>query len=291
MFGLFKTTFDEWNKDHAPRLGAALAYYMIFSLGPLFLILLAILGLVFGPAAAKNQLVEQFQGVVGIEGARFIQDAIAGAAKPSDNVIGALIGFVILFVGALGVFLQLQDALNSIWGVAPRPHAGLHTFIRNRVVSFAMLLAVAFLLLASLVVQVVIEAVITYLGSALPFSATVVQGANFFASLAIVTVLFALIFKVLPDAQIAWRDVWIGAMLTSLLFLIGRFALSIYLAHSAVADVYGAAGSLILVLLWIYYSAQILFFGAEFTKVYATRHGRTVVPAPNAERITEQVEG
>ncbi len=291
MIALFKTTFDEWNKDHAPRLGAALAYYMIFSLGPLFIILIAILGLVYGQAAAQDQLIGQFQGIVGTEGARFIQDAIAGTGKPSNNVIGGVIGFVMLIVGALGVFLQLQDALNSIWGVKPRPHSGWRTFIRNRVVSFAMLLAVAFLLLVSLVIQVAIEAVFTYLGSALPFSSTMVRGMDFFASLAIITILFALIFRYLPDAEIAWRDVWIGAMLTSLLFLIGRFVLGIYLAHSAVADVYGAAGSLILLLLWIYYSAQILFFGAEFTKVYATRHGRAVVPAPNAERITERVEG
>ncbi len=291
MFGLFKTTFDEWNKDHAPRLGAALAYYMVFALGPLLLILTAILGLVLGQSAAQDRLVGQLQGVVGPQGAQFIQTAIASSGRPSDSLIGGAIGLATLVLGALGIFLQLQDALNAIWGVTPRPHLGWRELVRTRVLSFAMVIAVALLLAASLIVQVAIEAALSYMGSTVPYSATVVRGVDFFISLGVITILFALIFKYLPDAEIRWRDVWVGAILTSLLFLIGRYALSLYLAHSAVASIYGAAGSLIVILIWVYYFAQILFFGAEFTKVYATRHGRAVVPAPNAERIVERVQG
>ncbi len=290
MFGLFKTAFDEWNKDHAPRLGAALSYYMVFSLGPLLLIIISVVGLIWGQAAVENQLVGQFQSVLGPQGAQFVQSAIAGAGRPSESLIGGLIGLVTLVLGAIGVFMQLQDALNTIWGVTPRPHAGWRELVRTRVISFAMVLVIGLLLVVSLMAQVAVEAVFTYLGSQLPFSPTVVRALNFFIPLAVMTILFALIFKFLPDAEIRWRDVWIGALLTSVLFIIGQFVLGIYLTHTATGSTYGAAGSLVIFMVWIYYSAQILFFGAEFAKVYATRHGREIEPAPNARRITE-VEG
>ncbi len=291
MLSLLKATFDKWNKDHAPRLGAALAYYMVFSLGPLLLILIALVGLAWGQAAAENQLVETLQSTVGPQGAQFIQAAIAGASRPREGLLASAIGLVTLLLGAIGVFVQLQEALNEIWGVTPRPHLGWQALVRNRLLSFGMVLVIGLLLLVSLVVQVGIEAAFRYLGSSLPFSSTLVQGVDFFASLAVITLLFALIFKYLPDAEIAWKDVWIGALLTALLFLIGRFALGLYLASSAVGSAYGAAGSLVVVLTWIYYSAQILFFGAEFTQVYATRYGHGIVPSPNAQRITELVRG
>lgn len=289
IFALLKDTFVEWNKDHAPRLGAALAYYTVFSLGPLLLIIISLLGLVFGTSAAQDQIVGQLQGLVGAEGARFIQDAIASASKPTTSIIASVIGIATLLLGAIGVFGQLQDALNAIWHVTPKPGLGIREMIKDRVLSFGMVLAVGFLLLVSLVVSAGLTALFKYFGTLVPMPATVAEGVNFFVSFGVITALFALIFKYLPDAIIPWRNVWIGAALTSLLFVIGKFVLGFYLGSSSIGSSYGAAGSLVIVLVWIYYSAQILFFGAEFTKAYAMRYGEGIVPAPNAELVVDQV--
>ncbi len=289
LFGIFKDTFDAWNKDHAQRLGAALAYYTMFSLGPLLIIVIAIAGLVFGAEAARNQIVGQVQGLVGTQGAQFIQSAIAGANRPAASVIATVIGVVTLLLGALGVFGALQDALNTIWGVKPKPNRGLiKGMIQDRLLSFTMVLGTGFLLLVSLVLSTALSAAVRYFGGMIPFSATVLEGVNFFVSFFVITLLFAYIFKYLPDAEIDWGDVWIGALMTSLLFVIGKFLLGLYLGNSAIGSTYGAAGSVIIVLIWIYYSAQILFFGAEFTKVFARYRGKSIMPAPNAERIVEE---
>ncbi len=287
---LFKDTFDNWNKDHAQRLGAALAYYTVFSLGPLLIIVIAIAGLVFGQQAAQGQIVDQLRGLVGDQGATFIQSAIAASSTPRTGLIASVIGVATLILGALGVFGALQDALNAIWGVQPKPGRGIKGLITDRLLSFSMVIVVGFLLLVSLVISAALAAFLKYFGGMLPFSSTVLQGINFFVSFAVVTLLFALIFKVLPDAKVHWSDVWIGAVLTALLFAIGKFILGYYLGTSAYASSYGAAGSLIIVLVWIYYSAQILFFGAEFTKAFAQRYGEGIVPADNAVRVTEQVQ-
>ncbi len=289
IFGTFKDTFDSWNKDHAPRLGAALAYYTVFSLGPLLIIVIAIAGLVFGTQAVQGQIMGQIQSLVGDQGAAFIQTAIESASKPRDSVIATVIGVVTLLLGALGVFGQLQDALNAIWGVTPKPDRGWKGMLKDRLLSFSMVLVVAFLLLVSLVLSAALTAFFTYFGNLAPMSATVAQGVYFFASFLVITLLFALLFKYLPDAEISWGNVWIGAAMTSLLFTIGKFILGFYLGSSAFGSTYGAAGSLVVVLVWVYYSAQILFFGAEFTKVYATRYGKGIVPAPNAVRVTEEI--
>ncbi len=290
IFELYKDTFDAWNKDHAPRLGAALAYYTVFSIGPLLIIVIAIASLVFGQSAARQQILAQMQGLVGSQGVQFIESAIVNSNRPSTNIIFTVIGLVTLLLGALGVFGQLQDALNAIWDVAPKPGRGLRGLLQDRLLSFTMVVGTGFLLLVSLVVSTGIAALVKYFGAYLPISATTLAGINFFASLVIITIIFAMIFKYLPDAQIGWRSVWIGALMTSLLFAIGKFALGFYLGNSQIGTVYGAAGSLVIVLIWIYYSAQILFFGAEFTKVFATRYGRGIVPAANAVRVTEQVQ-
>ncbi len=289
IFLLFKDTFTEWNKDHAPRLGAALAYYTVFSLGPLLLIIIAILGLIFGTSAAQNQIMSQIQGLVGTEGARFIQDAITSAAKPRTSIIATVIGIATLLLGAIGVFGALQDALNAIWHVTPKPNRGIRGMIKDRLLSFSMVLVVGFLLLVSLVVSAALAALFTYFGNLVPMSAQVAEGVNFFVSFGVITVLFAMIFKYLPDAVIPWSNVWIGAALTSLLFVIGKFILGFYLGSTSIGSSYGAAGSLVIVLVWIYYSAQILFFGAEFTKAFAQRYGEGIVPAQNAELVTEEV--
>lgn len=289
IFELFKDTFTDWNKDHAPRLGAALAYYTVFSLGPLLIIVIAIAGLVFGASAAQGQIVGQLQGLVGEQGAAFIQTAIESASQPRSSIIATVIGLVTLLLGALGVFAQLQDALNAIWGVTPKPNRGWRGLVEDRLLSFSMIIVVGFLLLVSLVVSAALAAIFKYVGGVVPMTAMVAEGVNFFVSFAVITLLFAFIFKYLPDAQIAWSNVWIGSAMTALLFTIGKFILGFYLGNSAIGSAYGAAGSILVVLVWIYYSAQILFFGAEFTKVYANRYGAGIIPARNAVRVTEEI--
>ncbi len=293
VFDLFKETFEAWNNDHAQRLGAALSYFTVFSIGPLLVIVVGIAGFVFGESAARQQVLAQAQSLLGAQGAQFIETAMANASKPSTDIVFSAIGLVTLVLGALGVFGQLQDALNAIWGVTPKPEGGLKGLLhmlQSRLLSFTMVVGTGFLLLVSLVISAAISAFVEYFGAFLPFSGTVLQGINFFVSLFVITIVFAFIFKYLPDAQIRWRSVWVGALLTALLFDIGRFILGYYLGNSQLGSAYGAAGSLLIVLVWIYYSAQILFFGAEFTKVFATRYGEGVVPTQNAVRVTEQVQ-
>ncbi len=284
---ILRDTFDNWNKDHAPRLGAALAYYTVFSIGPLLIIAIAIASLVFGQQAAQGQLIGQFRSLLGDQGASFLQIAIENAYRPGTGVLASLIGIVTLLLGALGLFGQLQDALNTIWQVTPKPGRSIMRMLRNRALSFSMVLVIGFLFLVSLAISAGLAALVRYFGNMLPISANMLQGANFFGSLVVVTILFALIFKYLPDAVVRWRDLWTGAILTSLLFTIGMFLLDLYIRNGAFGSTYGAAGSILIVLVWIYYSAQILFFGAEFTKTCAIRYGNGIVPTPNAERVKE----
>ncbi len=265
----------------------------MFSLGPLLIIIVAIAGFVFGQEAAREQVLSQIQGLMGSQGRQFAETAMASVSQPSTNIILSIVGIVTLLLGALGVFGQLQDALNAIWDVAPKPEGGMKgvlQLLKTRLLSFTMVLGTGFLLLVSLVLSAGITASVNYFGGLVPFSASVLEGINFFVSLIVITIVFALLFKYLPDAEIAWRSVWIGALMTSLLFVIGKSLLGLYLGSSQIATAYGAAGSLLIVLVWVYYSAQILFFGAEFTKVWATRYGKGIVAAPNAVRVTEQVE-
>lgn len=283
---LLKETIAEWNNDKASRLAAALAYYTIFSLAPLLIIAIAIAGAVFGEEAAKGEIVEQLQGLVGREGAQFIQVAIENASKPNQGTIASIISVVVLLFGASGLFAQLQDALNTIWEVQPKPGRGLVGMLRDRFLSFLMVLGVGFLLLLSLILSAALTGFVNYFGHLLPGIGFLLQFANFIISFAIPTVLFGLIYKVLPDVEITWSDVWIGAVITSLLFSFGRFLLGMYLGNSSFGSTYGAAGSVVILLAWVNYAAQILFFGAEFTQVYARRYGSRIVPAKNAVPIT-----
>lgn len=285
---LLKETFVEWNTDKASRLAAALAYYTIFSLAPLLIIAIAIAGAVFGDDAARGKIVEQIQGLVGRDGAQFIETAIESADKPRTGSIASLISVVILLVGASGLFAQLQDALNTIWEVQPKPGRGIVGIIRDRFLSFTMVLGVGFLLLVSLILSAGLAALVNFLGHLLPGIGGILQLTNFILSFAVTTLLFGLMYKVLPDVKIVWSDVWIGAMITSLLFSIGRFLLGIYLGNSSFGSTYGAAGSVVVILFWVYYAAQILFFGAEFTQVYARRFGSQIVPTKNAVPLTTQ---
>jgi membrane protein len=287
--GLLKESFSEWQKDKASRLAASLAYYTAFSIAPLLLLTISIAGLVLGDEAAQGTIFYQLQGLLGPEAAGFFQSAIAHSRAPGASSISAVIGIATLVWSAGNVFGQLQDALNTIWEVQPKP-AGIAGAVKRRIVPLSMVLGIGFLLLVSLLLSAGISAIGTFLGEVLPGSAVFWQIVNAALSLVIITLLFAAIFKILPDAEVRWSDVWIGAILTSLLFVIGKTLIGIYLGHSSVGSTYGAAGSLLVFLVWVYYSAQILFFGAEFTQVYARQRGRRIVPSEDAMALTAEAK-
>jgi len=292
MFNLLKETFREWREDGATRLAAALAYYTTFSLAPLLVLIIAIAGLVGGHEAAQNQTMTQVEELLGAEGREFVQGMIQSASRPATGLAATLIGVVTLLFGALGVFGELQNSLNTIWEVKPKPARGfldgIKRFILDRLLSFTMVLGIGFLLLASLVVSAALSALGEYIGNTWPLADLWLQLINFVISFIVVMLLFAMIFKFLPEVNIAWKDVWLGAAVTSVLFSLGKFLIGFYLGRSEVGNTFGAAGSLAILLIWIYYSAQILFFGAEFTQVYANRYGSKIVPDPDMVRITEQ---
>jgi membrane protein len=270
-YGLFRTAFTEFQSDRAQRLAAALAYYALFSIAPLLVIAVAIAGFAFGEEAARGEIVSQIRGVVGENGGKAIEEMVENAGKKEEQgVLATVFGLAALFFGASGVFAQLKDTMNTIWAVDPKKiRSGIMGLVFDRLLSFAMVLTVGFLLLVSLVISAGIAAI----GQKLAGEAeTIMQIGNAVVSLGVITVLFALIFKYVPDAKIRWSDVWIGAAFTSALFVIGKFAIGLYLGKSSVASTYGAAASLIIIILWLYYSGLILFFGAEFTEVYARRH-------------------
>jgi membrane protein len=287
-FQLIKSAAREWSEDKASRLAAALAYYAAISLAPLIIIFTGITGWAFGRAAAANQIVGQIEGLVGHKSAQVIQNIIAQANKPASGIVSSVVGTVILLAGASGVFGALQDGLNTIWEVAPKPGRGVPRIIKDRFLSLTMVLGVGFLLLTSLIISAGLAVLGKYIAGILPLSWLALEILNLLVSFAVVATLFALIFKVLPDVEIAWSNVWIGACITSLLFTIGKFLIGLYLGRGTVGTAYGAAGSLVVILIWIYYSAQILFFGAELTKVYANRFGSHIKPAADAVPATEE---
>ena len=292
-FGLFKQTFSEWLEDKAPQLGAALAYYTVFSLAPLILVLLAIIGWIFqnDPAGAWKKVTEQMSYFLDKSAVDVVQNIAQQAAQPTKGLLATMIGILLALFGASGVFGQLQDALNTIWGVKAKPGAGILGFLRLRFLSFAMVGGVCFLLLVSLTLQSVLRGFSHYVQAVLPAGIVVAMAVYWIFDLAVVILLFAIIFKFLPDAKIQWRDVWIGAIMTAILFAIGKWALGLYLGSGSAASAYGPASSLITLLLWVYYSSQILLFGAEFTQVYACQAGRGVEPDEHAIRLeTKEIE-
>jgi membrane protein len=290
---LLKATVSEWRRDQASLMAAALAYYTVFSLAPLLIIVIAIAGSVFGEQAAKGELVTQIQGVIGKDGAQLIQTAIENASQldPSQGPIPTLINIGFLLSGATVVFGQLQNSLNRIWEVQPKPGNGIIQFLRKRFLSFSIVLVIAFLLLVSLVISTMLVILGNYLRGLIPGFTYLWQFLNFIVSFSIVTLLFAMIFKILPDAKIAWKDVWMGAAITAVLFNIGKSLLGLYLGHTSFASAYGAAGSLVIILTWVFYSAQILFLGAEFTQVYVKNYSKEIVPAEYAMRVSKSVRG
>jgi membrane protein len=289
IFRLVKATFTEWSEDNVPLMAAALAYYTLFSLAPLLVIAIAIVGAVFGEEAAQNQIVGQIQGLVGRDGAEAIQAMILNASQPrSGGAIATSISVGILILGASGVFGQLQYALNTIWEVKPKPEQGFWNFLRARFLSFAMVLVIGFLLLVSLILSAILTAISAFFSGYLPAFAVLGRILNFGISFAAITVLFASIYRFLPDVKIGWRNLWLGAGVTALLFNIGKYLIGLYLGSSGVGSTYGAAGSLVVVLLWVFYSAQILLIGAEFTQVYSKFRGTPIQPTRYAVRVPDK---
>lgn len=266
-----------WKEDNTPRMGAALAYYSVFAIAPLFLLTLSVAGLWFGRDEARNDLFGQLRTLIGADGAKALQSIIVAAAeRPHHGVWAAILASSTLIVAATGVFAELQNALNTIWKVKRKTHgsvSGLLKLLRVRLISFAMLLGVGFLMLTSLLVNAGLSAMSSYMGGFFGSQHLLLGITNFVVSLAVISLLFAMILKMLPDVEIAWRDVWIGAVITALLFNLGKFLLGFYLGRSSVASAYGTAGSLVIILLWVYYSAQILFFGAQFTRIFTIHYG------------------
>jgi membrane protein len=267
-----------WWKDDAPRLGAALAYYTLFALAPVLLIAIAIAGQFFGPEAVRGEIVRQVEGLMGREAATGIQTLLEGASGHHSGTLAAILGTLTFLITASGAFLELQTALNTIWRVKPRADAPVKRFLLNRAQSFGLVLAIGFLLLVSLVVSAGVSAAAGWLQNAVQIDPLIWNAANAVISLAVATVLFALLFKYLPDVELRWRDVWAGAVATSLLFTIGKFFIGLYIARSSTASSYGAAGSILVLLIWVYYSAQIVLLGAEYTRIQAERSGGK--PAP-----------
>ncbi len=282
LWNLFREAFNAWSHDKIPRHGAALAYYTVLSLVPLLVVLITLIGVIFGREAAQKQILDQTTNLMGPQSGDAIEQMIEHATHPTTGTIAMLVGMATLLLGASGVFAQLQDSLNTIWKVEPKEGRGLWGLIRDRFISISAVLGTGFLLLVSLVLSAALAAFGKWYSEWLPAPEVVLQVLDIVISLLVIAGLFALMFKVLPDARIAWNDVWVGALLTAVLFMIGKFAIGLYLGKTDVGSAYGSAGSLVIMLVWVYYSAQIVLFGAEFTQVYANEMGTRIVPTDKA---------
>jgi membrane protein len=286
---LLKETGIAWYEDRGGRLGAALAFYTLFSLAPLLIIVIAIAAVGFGREIAYTQLMQQIEAFIGTEGARVIQATIENTSRPSSGIVATLIGLATMLFGATVVFSELQDALNTIWRVAPKPERSMAIgIIRERFLAFSMVLGIGVLLLISIIANTILNATMQIFGDILPKPVDWLRTANFVFSLVVVTLLFTMLYKVLPDVEIGWEEVVIGAVVTALLFMLGKYLIELYLGYNSAASVYGAAASLVILLMWIYYSAQIFYFGAEFTKVYAKHRRRRIVPTEERVSVAQQ---
>ena len=285
LWTVLKEAFAGWWNDNVPRMGAALAYYTLFALAPILIVAIAVAGMAFGPEAVRGEIVGQIEGLVGRDGAQAVQAMLEGAAKSSSSIPATIIGVITSFLGATGAFLELQADLDAIWRVKPRSRGNfLRDLLIQRMISFGLVLGFAFLLLTSLVVSAALAAVHTYMGDAFPGVAVLWEAVNVVVSLGVITLLFAMIYKVLPDVKLAWVDVWVGALVTAGLFTVGKFLIGLYLGTSSFASTYGAAGSVIVVLVWVYYSSQIILLGAEFTRAYVEQFGPRPPPVEFATK-------
>lgn len=285
---LLKQAFQSWNEDKVARLAAALSFYAVFAMAPVLIIALAVAGQVLGPVEVQKQLLQQLTATIGPQGASLIQSMLENARNPTDSLVASIFSLVTLILGAAGAFGQLQDALNTIWEVQARTGRAIHQLLAEKFLSFLMVIGLGFLLLATLIISTALSALTVPAGSPTTSAAGLLGIINLFASFGVLTLVFAVILKVIPDVHLRWRDVWPGALLTAVLFTPGKYAIGLYLAHSSVGSTYGAAGSLVIILLWIYYSAQIFLLGAEFTKMYARRCGSPVRPTLQAQPVTAE---
>jgi membrane protein len=288
VWTILAATVSDWYEDNAQRSGAALAFYTIFALAPGLIIVIAVAGLVLGEDAARGQILDQIRDLIGQQGAKAVEATIVSAHEQSLGVVGTVLTIIPLVFALWGVFGELQDALNTIWGVRPKPGRTVLEIFKERFWSFAMVVGIGFLLLVSLAISACVAALGTSFGELLPAPAPALEAANFVLSVGVITILFAVTFKLLPDVTIAWKDVWLGAAVTSFLFTVGKFLIGLYLGKSSVASAYGAAGSLVIIVIWVYYSAQILLLGAEFTKVWTKRRGSGFAPKPTAVPVTDE---
>jgi membrane protein len=288
MLGLVKRAALDFWKEDCPRMAAALSYYTVFSLPPLLILLIMLAGLAWDPQDVQGAIEVQIASLIGPQGAGQIREMLANADRPTGGIkIATVLGIAALIFGATGAFVQLQTALNDAWQVEPDPkQGGVRNFITKRIFSFGLVLAIAFLMLVSLSLAAMLSALGDAAGGGL--SETILLVVNFVVSFAVITGLFAAMFKVMPDAEIAWRDVWVGAIVTALLFVVGKFVLGFYLGRSDPGSAFGAAGSLALVFIWVYYASMILLFGAEFTEAWAEEHGGGIRPEKGATRVVEQ---
>ena len=287
LWPLLKMTATAWLDDRAMRLAAALAYYSIFSLAPLIIIAISVAGFIFGEAAARGAISEQLTESLGPMGASAVENMINSARSTASSGLMTIVGIGLLIFSATGIFGQLKDAMNTIWGIMPKPDRGVRGMVIDRLLALIMVFCIGLLLMASLVITVCLSALSGWLGDVMPLPGAFWQALNLLVSFAVTTLLFAMIFKILPDADIRWLDVWTGAAITSLLFTLGKWGLSLYLGRESAVSTYGAAGAFVLILLWVHYSACILFFGAEFTQVYAHARGHEIHPNRFAIRIDE----
>lgn len=276
LWELIKETYAEWSQDRAPQLGAALAFYTIFSLAPIFLIIVAVVGYVLGKESVQVYLIKEMATFIGQENAINIMNTIKASHQPGSGLRATLVAISLMLIGSTTIVVMLKNALNIIWGVEPKEQGYVWGIIKERVKSFFVVLLVGVFLFLSIIASSILSSLNKFLGSYAEIPVFFYQLLDFGVSLALLTFLFAMLYKVLPDADIAWKDVWIGAAITALLFTLGKFFLGLYIAKSGTSSVYGAAGSLVVILLWVYYSAQIIFIGAEFTQVYARRYGSAI---------------
>jgi membrane protein len=288
-WSLLKAAGTDWDEDNASRLAASLACYTLLSIAPLLVVSVAVAGLAFGQDAARGQIAHEIGAIVGADAALAIESIIAHAKAPEAGIQSTIIGGAVLLLGASGVFSELRSALNTIWEVEPKPGQAAKNFLRHRFLAFAMVLAVAFLLLVSLVLSAGLSALGRFFQSYLPGGELVWQVVNFAFSVAFATALFAAIFKVVPDVRVAWRDLWVGAAFTAVLFSVGKLLLGLYIGKTATTSSYGAAGSLVALVIWVYYSSQVFFFGAEFTQAYARRFGGAIEPNDHAVSLDPKV--
>ena len=272
LWNAVKAAGSDWLAHKSPKAGASLAYYSVFSMGPLIVVVISIASLVLDHEGVQREVVGTLTGLLGNKGGEAINTMLKGAGKPNEGIFATVIGTATLIFAALGVVVQLKEALNTVWEVKPKAHAGLWGFVREYVLSLAGVAALGFLLLVSLLLTTALAAVGTSMGGALPEA--IMQVLNFVVSFVVIAAMFALLFKWMPDAEVAWRDVWLGALGTAALFDIGRFAIGFYIGKQGLESTYGASASIVVVLIWVYYSAQIVLFGAEFTHVRAVQRAR-----------------